>query len=154
MNNSFARLIEGMIEVLRRDVIPATEGEFVRGQAFGVIFILESLKRRADWSPEFLGEQVAALTALRDELLKIADLPPGAPTIGPFARATIAGRDRADGEVAALIDWLARQSDAPAIGSANAAIDAYLSRQIRHELATSARPMFAEISLGREQQDD
>lgn len=153
MNNSFARLIDGMVEVLRRDVIPATEGEFVRGQAFGVIFMLESLKRRADWSPAFLGEQVAALAALRDELIGIANMPPGAPAIGPLAHATVGERDRGDGEVAALIDWLAGQPDDLAIVAAHAAIDAYLTRQIRHELATSPRPMFAEISLGREQQD-
>lgn len=154
MNNSFARLIDGMVEVLRRDVIPATEGEFVRGQVFGVIFILESLKRRADWSREFLGDQVSALAALRDDLLAIAEMPLDAPAIGPLAQATLAERDRGDGEVAALIDWLAGQPDRPPIVAANAAIDAYLSRQIRHELATSPRPMFAEISLGREQQEN
>lgn len=62
----------------RRDVIPATEGEFVRGRAFGVIFLLENMKRRADWSPAFLGEQIAALIELRAALEAI-DAPAAMP---------------------------------------------------------------------------
>jgi hypothetical protein len=146
MNNSFVRLIDGMIETLRRDVIPATEGEFVRGQAFGVIFLLENLKRRASWSRAFLGEQVAALTELRLALEAI-DAPAGLPRLSPIADASEAARDTGDAEVAALIDWLAHTP----CSAAAAVVDTYLTRQIRHELATSAKPMFAEISLGREQ---
>ncbi|MDB5577850.1 MAG: hypothetical protein JWR80_3026 [Bradyrhizobium sp.] len=148
MNNSFERLIDGMVESLRRDIIPATQGEFVRGQAFGVIFLLESLKRRASWSPAFLGEQVAALTELREALDAIVP-PPGMPRLLPIGDASEAARDTGDGEVAALIDWLAHNP----CRAASAAIDCYLTRQIRHELTTSAKPMFAEISLGREQEE-
>ncbi|WP_428629991.1 hypothetical protein [Sphingopyxis sp.] len=152
MNNSFARLIDGMVEVLRRDVIPAMDGEFARGQAYGVIFMLESLKLRGDWSSAFLGEQVAALQALHNAIAAAPDLPAAMPIVSAPAAPDIASRDLGDSQVADLIDWLAAQpSPHPAIQSA---IDAYLTRQIRHELTTSARPMFAEISLGRETDKD
>lgn len=146
MNNSFNRLIDGMIETLRHDVIPAIESEFVRGQAFGVIFLLESIKRRASWSPAFLGEQVAALNELADTLARNGRLG-GMPVVAVPLEATEAARDAGDAQVAALIDWLA---DHPHQAT-SLAIDTYLSRQIRHELTTSARPMFAEMSLGREE---
>lgn len=152
MNNGFARLIDGMVEVLRRDVIPAMDGEFARGQAYGVIFMLESLKLRGDWSPVFLSEQIAALAELHASLAAFPDLPSAMPFVASPAAPDLASRDLGDRQVAELIDWLAGQpSPYPAV---QAAIDAYLTRQIRHELTTSARPMFAEISLGREPDKD
>lgn len=152
MNNSFVRLIDGMAEVLRRDVIPAMDGEFARGQAYGVIFMLESLKLRGDWSPAFLGEQVAALRDLHEALAAISDRPAAMPALTSPAGPDIASRDLGDQQVADLVDWLAAKPlPDPAV---QAAIDAYLTRQIRHELTTSARPMFAEISLGREPDKD
>jgi len=147
VNNSFDRLVDGMIETLRRDVIPATSGEFVRGQAFGIVFLLESIKARAGWSPAFLGEQVAALDDLRRAIDDLEGLPAGMPRLTARVEISEAARDAGDAEVAALIDWLAG-TPIPAV---DAAVDDYLARQIRHELTTSARPMFAEISLGREQ---
>ena len=61
MNNSLPRLIDGMVATLRKEVIPHIDGDFARGQAFGVIYMLNSLKLRASWSNEFLVEQLRAL---------------------------------------------------------------------------------------------
>jgi hypothetical protein len=150
MNNSFTRLLEGMIDALREEVIPHTEGSFARGQAFGVIFLLENLKLRASWSPAFLGEQAAAQDALADALALIPDWPAGAPRLtrasGPASEAL---RDAGDAVVAELVDWLGA-NPGPFADRAEAAVNAYLKRQLRHELTTSARPMFSEISLGEE----
>lgn len=160
MNNSFERLIEGMTEALRREVIPHLDGEFARGQVFGVIFMLNNLKMRAGWTQQFLGAQIDALSALANDLTAVEDLPADMPRVSPPVAAgdapTVEARDIGDGQVAALIDWLGEKEDRlpPAsLLAVNAAIDAYLKRQIRHELITSAKPMFAEISLGREQQE-
>lgn len=150
MNNSFPRLMDGMIEALRLEVIPHTQGDFARGQAFGVIYMLEMMKRRAAWSTAFVGEQLAALTQLEGELADF-DLPHEAGRI-PLTDgvmdedAMIAARDAGDAAVSRLIEWLAAN---PHHG-ADAAVATYLQRQLRHELTTSARPMFAEISLGRD----
>lgn len=152
MNNSFARLIEGMVDVLRRDLIPVMNGEFARGQAYGVIFMLESLKLRGDWSPAFLGEQVGALRDLHDAIAAMPNRPANMPSLSIPLAADVPSRDLGDREVAALIDWLAVQSPPPV--AIQDALDAYLTRQIRYELTTSARPMFAEISLGRDPDKD
>ena len=58
MNNSLARLIDGMVATLRKEVIPRVEGDYARGQAFGVIYMLNSLKLRCSWSNAFLVEQL------------------------------------------------------------------------------------------------
>lgn len=160
MNNSFERLIEGMTAALRHEVIPHLDSEFARGQVFGVIFMLKNLKMRAGWTKEFLGAQIEALAVLAKDLGAIENIPADVPLVSPprEGRGTpaVEARDIGDGEVAALIDWLAEQGNrlpGDALLAVNGAIDAYLKRQIRHELVTSAKPMFAEISLGREQQE-
>ena len=155
MNNSFPRLIDGMIEALRQNVLPATEGEFARGQIFAVIYLLKNLRLRAGWSPELLGEQLAALEELRTALERIDGLPAEAPRPARMAGATSLttaqmekARNAGDAQVCALIDWQATQTAKNA--AVDRAVDTYLHRQLRHELQTSAKPMFAEISLGRE----
>jgi hypothetical protein len=159
VNNSLARLIEGMVETLRLDIIPKLDGEFVRGQAYGVIYMLNSMKLRTSWSATFLCEQLNALTGLVGDLAAISGLPetaprPDIPAPLPLdAKALEVLRDAGDEAVSALIVWLGEHGatlpDA-ALAAANQAIKAYIHRQLKHELQTSARPMFAEISLGKE----
>ena len=60
MNNSFARLIDGMNATLRKEVLTRLDDEFARGQVFGIINLLNTFKVRADWSAGFLLEQIAA----------------------------------------------------------------------------------------------
>jgi len=145
MNNSLDRLLDGMEQTLRAEILPKLEGEFVRGQAYGIIFMLKSLKLRVAWSPAFLAEQLDALAELS---AAVAELPADAPVprvARPYpvdAKEMEALRDEGDAAVAALIAWLG--------GRPNAALQTYIRRQLKHELTTSARPMFAEISLGKE----
>lgn len=142
MNNSIERLIDGMVATLRQEVIPATEGEFARGQAFGVIYMLESLKLRADWSDAYLGERGAAWDELKAALGGMAL---------PSDFGVVPG-DAAAGEawVCDAYDRLAAgEQETPGLAEA---LDAYVHRGLRHEIRTSARPMFAEMSLGREEE--
>ena len=158
MNNSLPRLIEGIIATLRREIIPHTQGDFARGQAYGVIFALENIKRRAAWSNEFLGEQLAALDEAATELSVAFKGVAGAPSTPaarrrdlPSAAALVAERDSGDREICACIEWLGAHgamlpSDARA--RADTAIAAYIRRQLKWELSTSAPPMFDQISRG------
>ena len=160
MNNSLNRLYEGMIDTLRREVIPKLEGEFVRGQAFGVIYMLESLKLRSSWSPAFLTEQLTALRELSLALQAVEGLPGEAPCpVIPAELPHDAGemerlRDQGDEAVSSVIVWLGshKKSLPSAVAMAvDEAVKAYIHRQLKYELKVSARPMFAEISLGKEQ---
>jgi hypothetical protein len=160
MNNSLSRLIDGMVATLRKEVIPRVEGDYARGQAFGVIYMLNSLKLRCSWSNAFLIEQVKALEDASRELKALAPELPGAPvpavhapTSLPDAAVLEAMRDAGDASLCDLIDWLAaNRASLPAETAARAEeiVDAYLARQAKHEISTSARPMFVEMSGGAE----
>lgn len=141
MNNSLQRLVDGMIATLRHEVIPATDGEFARGQAFGVIYMLESLKLRAEWSDAYLGEQDAAWTDLLGAVGGV--LPDG---MSPPPADATAG----DAWVCDAYDAMTGTEGAAA--PLKAVLDGYVHRCLRHEIKTSARPMFAEMSLGREEE--
>jgi hypothetical protein len=159
MNHSLDSLLDGIIETLRIEILPKLDGEFVRGQAFGAIYALKSLKLRVSWSPEFLVEQLDALKACAEQLAAIENLPAVAPRpILPdnyphTAQQLEQLRNDGDNAISALIVWLGTHKpdvSADAAAAANHAIKTYIHRQLRHELKTSAKPMFAEISLGKE----
>lgn len=160
MNNSLPRLIDGMIATLRREIIPGIEDDFARGQAFGMIYMLNSIRLRASWSNGFLLEQIRALDEASCEIgIALADLPdaPRPAVVAPAellaASALEAMRDEGDARICELIDWLeARRETAPAsaLARADAAIARYINRQLKWDLSTSAKPMFEEISRGAE----
>jgi hypothetical protein len=160
MNNSLPRLIDGMIATLRREVIPHVEGDFARGQAFGLIYMLNSIRLRASWSSAFLLEQISALEEVSRELQDAAADLPGAPFPAirapadlPTATKLETMRDQGDARLCELIDWLASRRDTlspSAVARADASIERYLNRQLKWELTTSAKPMFDEISRGSE----
>lgn len=159
MNNSFDRLIDGMIKTLRQDVIPHTDTVFARGQAFGVIYMLESIRRRGGWSAQFFATQIALLDALKAEIApRLAGT--GAPplpetqTAGHVAAADLQALfEAAQTRVCALLEWTfahpRRDSDEDLI-AVRRALNRYAQDQIRFEIESSARPMFAQISSGTE----
>jgi hypothetical protein len=159
MNNSLERLIDGMAATLRAEVIPHIEGDYARGQASGVIYMLNSLKLRASWSNAFWLGQLHALEEASRALAGLAGDLPGAPLPDvktpinlPEAGALQAARDAGDAQICALIEWLAGQGGAraDAVAKAQAIIDDYINKQTKYELTTSARPMFVEMSGGTE----
>lgn len=156
MNNSLKRMIDGMAATLRQEVIPQIGSEFARGQAFGVIYMLNSIGMRANWSPEFVDAQIAAQLALAEALAPLLaglDAPglPQAATGGLGVSALEARRDDNEARVCALIEWHGRAAlDADRRLAIEAAFRSYMDRQLKHELQTSAKPMFAEMSSGAE----
>ena len=160
MNNSLPRLIDGMVATLRKEVIPRIEGDYARGQAFGVIYMLNSLKLRCSWSDAFLIEQVRALEDTSRELKSLAPELPGAPLPDVHAPQSLpepgaleAIRDAGDERLCDLIDWLAAHRARLSPGATSRAeriVDGYLARQAKYEISTSAKPMFVEMSGGAE----
>lgn len=157
MNNSLPRLVAGMNATLRDVILPNLHDDFARGQAFGIIYMLNSIARRAAWSNEFLGEHLHALDDLGREVAAIApQLPRPAPAAVPDlprAAELEALRDDGDARVCELIDWLAaHRASLPAWTAAqvDAALHRYMARQLKWDMATSAKPMFEEISRGAE----
>jgi hypothetical protein len=164
MNNSFARLIDGMCATLRQEVLTRLDDGFARGQVFGVINVLNTFKVRADWSAGFLQQQVGAqqqaLEAV-DALIRCAALPaasaPPAPLepLPPSASIDqlLAARDDRNRSIGAWLAWLdaerGRLPDALA-GQVEAALRAAMRAEVDLELKNSPRPLFAQMSSGRE----
>ena len=163
MNNSFARLIDGMNATLRSEVLTRLDDEFARGQVFGVINLLNTFKVRADWSAGFLLEQIEAQrTALdgvgallkgRAEAASLPALPSGAaPQSVPIAE-LLALRDDGNRAIGELLGWLDIQRERLASQTAEE-IERLLRTAMRAEvgieLKNSPRPLFAEMSSGQE----
>lgn len=156
MNNSFARLIDGMCATLRSEVLTRLDDEFARGQVFGVINLLNTFKTRADWSAGFLLEQIAAQHQAFDALRPLVGIPlpdEPLPEVAPAAE-LLARRDRGNRALEAVLAWLDSEAVAAADPAQRAAVEAVLRRALRAEvdieLRHAPRPLFAEMSSGRE----
>ncbi len=163
MNNSFVRLVDGMCATLRQEVLPRLEDEFARGQVFGIINLLNTLRLRADWSAGFLSEQIAAqrtaLAGVRAATAELADAlrpcvpeeqaPPATTTASELLRL----RDDNNRAIGSLLRWLdERRTELPSgvavqtEGLLRTALQAEVDLELRH----APRPLFAEMSSGRE----
>lgn len=147
MNNSFTRLIDGMCATLRAEVLTRLDDEFARGQVFGVINLLNTFKVRADWSAGFLLQQLAAQQEAFDALAKLPGVPPlpqaPLPPATPVAE-LLARRDAGNRALVALLQ-------APALPEgAEAVLRRAMRAEVDLELKNSPRPLFAEMSSGRE----
>lgn len=156
MNNSLARILDGMITTLRNEIIPRLDDEFARGQAFGAVDLLNNLKPRIDWLVTPLFDEVRdqrALLAQLAEILRDAGAPlpdvSGALEAGTPAHALEALRNDLDTRICALIDWLARERAAlpPAtVAAAEAAFKQHMQAQLKREMSLTPKPLFAEIA--------
>lgn len=146
-----SRLIEGIIATMRSDVIPNVSDPYARGQAVGVIDLLNNLAPRLEWAHEPL---VELIEAKRQLLAEIAALLPGTTIDTQSAGhhetadellAAKARLDAAIGDAVALI-WPRRSEQ----GFADAAklIQTHLHDEMATEMKTTRRPLFAEIASG------
>lgn len=163
MNNSFERLVEGMCSTLRAEVLPRMNDEYARSQVYGVINALNTFKLRADWSAEFLIQQIQAqqqaLAAAQTAAQAVAGNAPGTPPLpelsaAPAATATLlATRDTGNQALGEWLAWLAAPGHGLGVAAAQAleqTLLAALRAELSIELKHSPRPLFAEMSGGAE----
>jgi len=153
MNIALERLLEGIIATLRNDVIPNVGDAYARGQAVGVIDLLNNIGPRIEWARGPLIEAVNEKTAL---LATVAPLLPGMAAPGealPVERLSsaelAAERDRLD---AAIGDALALAHRGGEAGrEALAMIVRHLHDEQARAMKTTRKPLFAEIASGRDE---
>ena len=166
MNNSFARLIDGMCETLRAEVLTRLDDDFARGQVFGVINLLNTFKVRGDWSAKFLVEQIeaevrglegAAAAARELGAAQGAGLPPTVAAKAVAApqpiEALLAARDENNRAIEAWVDWLdavGQRLGEAAVARIEAPLRDAMRAEVDLELRHAPRPLFAEMSSGRE----
>lgn len=161
MNNSFPRLIDGMVSVLREGVLPRLQDDFLRGQLYGVIYILNHMKVRGDWSVAWLGEELDAQHKLIGDVVRLAEgapVPPPAKPADALPPLLTAGelearRNNGNAQIGELLAWF-QQQGAELEPAAREAIDAalrdYMLQEARIEMRNTARSMFAEMSQNSE----
>jgi hypothetical protein len=160
MNNSFPSLIDGMCATLRSEVLTRLDDEFARGQVFGVINLLNTFKFRADWSTNFLAQQVEVQCNALNTVRGLLEGVKGAPALAehqapvPITPAELqAQRDNANREISGLLSWLTVARTQLPAETAQAVEDQLrlsIRREIEIELKNSPRPLFAEMSSGQE----
>lgn len=160
MNNSFPRLIDGMCATLRTEVLTRLDDEFARGQVFGVINLLNTFKVRADWSVGYLAQQVGAQCDALNQVRQLMQGTPAAPALPELqAPAPISAqelgvlRDAHNRRIGDMLQWLSEHRAELATDTAQE-IERHLRQSMRTEieieLKNSPRPLFAEMSSGKE----
>lgn len=154
MNIALERLIEGMIATLRNDVIPNVSDAYARGQAVGVIDLLNNIAARIEWAQGPIADAVAEKRRL---LCAVGALAPGAvaadgadaAAVPATAKELLAERDRLDGRIGDAIAALsARAGSGKASADALALLRRHLHEELKQEMTTIRKPLFAEIASG------
>jgi len=153
MNNSLERLIAGIIATLRTDVIPNVTDAYARGQAIGVIDLLNNIAPRLEWARAPLAE---AVRQRREAVCAVRALVPQAPAgaeglseqaIAAASAAELAAeRDRLDGEVSDLIAWTQSESSRGDVAAATALLRQHVHDELARDMKLTRKPLFAEIS--------
>jgi hypothetical protein len=148
MRPSVARMMQGIVETLRDDVIPHVGDGYARGQALGVIDLLNNYGARLDWD----GGQIAAqIAAKRAALAEAAALMGGAgetvePVEVPPSAALLAEAAELDRQISErLLGWMAEGGAGEA---AVARLRRHMHDELREEMKLTHRPSFAEIAKG------
>ena len=155
MNASLDRLFEGIIATLRTDVIPNIRDGYARGQAVGVLDLLNNIGPRIEWARA----PVAAAIAEKHALLRaLGELLPDLPqTSVPDCAASssttelAAERDRLDAEIGdalALIHVSKPGASVEKREQALSLLKQHMHDELTREMKLTRKPLFAEIASG------
>jgi hypothetical protein len=153
MNIGLERLLDGIMTTLRNDVIPHVTEAYARGQAVGVIDLLNNIAPRLEWARGPLLIDIEEKRALLHAVAKIlpgAALPVGNEAIGVTTDLQ-AERDRLDGLIGdALAELMGEGApNSPERDQALALIRLHLHDSLTREMKLTRKPLFAEIASGK-----
>ncbi|MDB5551243.1 MAG: hypothetical protein JWL86_1227 [Rhizobium sp.] len=153
MNNSLERLVEGIIATLRTDVIPNVNDDYARGQAIGVIDLLNNIAPRLEWQRLPLMKAIEARRAVIRQVTSLKGTRAESSHAGklgddPSSNDLITERDRLDGEISDLIGWaFSTQTDAAI--TARPLLRKHMHDDAALEMKLTRKPLFAEIAKGK-----
>lgn len=153
MNIELQRLIDGIIATMRSDVIPHVQDSYARGQAVGVIDLLNNIAPRVEWAQTPLARLVEAKRIL---LLEITALLPEFATVDATlpephtADDLIALKRRLDAAIGDAIALLWQRRHEAAFGRLAGLVKAHLHDEAAAEMKITRKPLFAEIASGGE----
>lgn len=153
MSFALTRLFEGVVATLRTEVIPHIDDAYARGQAVGVIDLLNNVAGRVEWARAPLLEAVRE----KQRLLALASEALGEPAPAPSEALDVLGsaelieeRARLDAEIC---ETMKRAHGRGADAAAREALG-LLIRHAHDEAAAAMKwtrkPQFAEIAGGKD----
>ena len=154
MNLPLSRLIEGIIATMRSDVIPHVSDSYARGQAVGVIDLLNNIAPRVEWAQAPLArlvEEKQQLIAAIAELL--TDLGPLSAERLPephTAEDLLLLKGRLDAAICDAIGLIWPRRHQAEFGHLAGLIKTHLHDEMAAELKMTRKPLFAEIASGGE----
>lgn len=154
MNISLERLIEGIIATLRSDVIPHVTEAFARGQAVGVIDVLNSINPRVEWARGPLIEAVTARIAVLEQVRAVLpDIvkPAAGDDVRLLSAAELqAERDRLDIEITEILAQVGSPVSPANPGAAEALslLRIHMHDELTRDMKLTRKPLFGEISSG------
>lgn len=158
MINSLDRIFDGLIEMLRDQVLPRLADDFARGQVYGAMDLLANLKTRVELSPSALRDEVAEEVELIARVSEIlAGLGPAAPAIAPpppvpRASELAAAQAALDEHLCRIIDWISEhRAEIPAerAEAAERAIRDQQRARLKRAVKLIAPTLFGEMSRGQ-----
>lgn len=153
MNIALERIIEGIIATLRSDVIPHVGDSYAKGQAIGVIDLLNAVAPRIEWARQPLQARVSArieaLAAATDKLGEPGPRPAGFDVASASTGELMAELDRLDGVISDLLRALTETGNAEGPrAEALALLKTHVHEDISAEMKRTRKPLFAEIASG------
>lgn len=150
MKPSVERIMQGIVETLRDDVIPHVNDGYARGQALGVIDLLNNYGARLDWDTGLLAQELDAkrLALAEAEALAGGDKVAEVPARDVTASATLVAEAIAldDAISSRLLCWMAQGGAEAEAGVAR--LRQHMHDELREEMKLTHRPSFAEIAKG------
>lgn len=152
MNVPLQRLIDGIIATMRADVIPHVSDSYARGQAVGVIDLLNNMAPRIEWAQAPLARLVEDKRGLLAQIAAfVPEVSEPAAPAGPEPRTAddlLALKARLDAAIgdAILLIWPRR--DEAEFDRLVALVRAHLHDEMTAEMKITRKPLFAEIASG------
>jgi hypothetical protein len=153
VNISLERLFEGIVTTLRADVIPSVGDAYARGQAVGVIDLINNIAARVEWA------RAPALESVREKRRLLSSVAEALGEPSPEAGGALealgsaqlsAERARLDADLCEAMKRAYARSGEPTAREA-------LNLMIRHahdeagaEMKLTRKPLFGEIASGKD----
>jgi hypothetical protein len=146
------RLLEGVVETLRAEVIPHVGDAYARGQAVGVIDLINNITGRVEWARRPLIESVQA----KRELLAVAAAALGEPA--PAQREAAKDLDtaplidelaRLDAEICECMHRAHQRCDDPRAREALSLLIRHAHDEASAAMKWTRKPQFGEMASGK-----
>lgn len=150
MNIPLDRLIDGIIATMRSDVIPHIADSYARGQAVGVIDLLNNIAPRVEWAQAPLARLVESKAGLLAEIEALAPgvVPPVEHAKADGADDLVAAKARLDAGIGDAVAAIWPRRGEAGFAQAAQLLKTHLHDEMTDEMKKTRKPLFAEIASG------